>query len=215
MDEQRTKVQRTMSPQRVKTSHAQDATELQQTIERYELIFQATHDILYDLDLGKGTVVWNEALYLQFGYKRSEPAGTLEWWTQHIHPDDAFRIENELTNWFDSGNTTWQTEYRFEKADGSYNYVRDRGFLQRAADGTPIRIIGSLLDITKQKELDLAKDEFISLVSHQLRTPLTVIRLYSEMLTNGLLASSTANRTPMSSELRAPVSGLLNWSVIS
>lgn len=167
--------------------HSHDAEVLRQTLERYELIFKATHDILYDLDLDSGTVVWNEALHVQFGYAADEPADTLEWWTQHIHPDDALRVEHQVADWFDSGATTWQTEYRFLKADGSYCYVRDRGFLQRAPHGEPIRIIGSLLDITKQKELDLAKDEFISLVSHQLRTPLTVIRLYSEMLTNGFI----------------------------
>jgi two-component system CheB/CheR fusion protein len=170
-------------------THTQTATELKQTLERYELIFQATHDILYDLDLESGTVVWNDALRAQFGYSAKELSGTLEWWAQAIYPDDALRVEQEVAKWFDSDATTWQTEYRFRKADGTYCYVRDRGFLQRSPSGEPIRIIGSLLDITKQKEMDIAKDEFISLVSHQLRTPLTVIRLYSEMLTNGFIGS--------------------------
>jgi two-component system, chemotaxis family, CheB/CheR fusion protein len=161
--------------------------ELRETIERYELIFRATNDILYELNLETGVVVWNDALYDGYGYSSDEDTGTLEWWTGHVHPEDALRIENEISVWFEGIEDTWQTEYRFQKADGSYVYVRDRGLVQRNADGVPIRIIGSMLDITKQKQLDRAKDEFISLVSHQLRTPLTAIRIYSEMLASGLL----------------------------
>lgn len=168
--------------------------QLLETLERYELIFKATNDVLYELDLPKGTVVWNDALYTQYGYDRREPAGTLEWWTAHIHPDDALRLEHELSKWFEGNQDTWQGEYRFRGADGGYINVRDRGVLQRAADGTPLRIIGSFLDITKQKQLDHAKDEFISLVSHQLRTPLTVIRLSGEMLTDGLLGQLSSEQ---------------------
>jgi PAS domain S-box-containing protein len=160
---------------------------LRETLERYELIFQATHDILYDLCLQTGKVTWNEALYTQYGYAKSSQMGTLEWWAKHIHPDDALRVENDISDWLSGDNDTWQTEYRFRKANGSYTYVRDRGFVIRASDATPLRIIGSFLDIARQKNLDRAKDDFISLVSHQLRTPLTVIRIYGEMFTNGLL----------------------------
>ncbi len=168
---------------------------LQETLRQYRLVFQATNDVLYDLDLRHGSVEWNEALYSQYGYDRSEANNTLEWWTGHVHPDDALLLENKTADLFQSDSNNWQYDYRFRRADGSYSYVRDRGVLLRDKAGKPVRIIGSLLDITAQKQLDTAKDEFISLVSHQLRTPLTVIRVYSEMLTNGMLGELTAEQT--------------------
>lgn len=183
--------------------------QLLDTVKRYELIFKATNDVLYDLDMLEGTVIWNEALYSQYGYGKNEDVSTLEWWTSHIHPDDALRLEHELSNWFEGGHDTWQAEYRFRKADGSYIYVRDRGVVHRAEDGTPLRIIGSFLDITQQKQLDRAKTEFISLVSHQLRTPLTVIRINSEMLNGGLLGTLSAEQETYAKEISEASSRLI------
>lgn len=167
--------------------HAKLQQELQQSIERYELLSKATNDIIYDIDLYKNAVIWNEALFLNYGYSRSEDTNKLEWWASHIHSEDALRVENELSALLKSDLNTWQSQYRFRKATGEYAIVHDRAFVQRAKDGQPQRIIGSLLDVTESVRLERAKDEFTSLISHQLRTPLTVIQFYSTMLSDGLL----------------------------
>lgn len=182
------------------TSHANGDTQtppvdlekrLRETVQRYQMVFKATNEVLYELNLETGVVLWNDGLTTQYGYDQSEDAGTMEWWAAHIHPDDALRVEHEISQWLESGNETWQAEYRFQKADGSYIDVRDRGVVRRSPDGRPLQVIGSFLDITRQKQLDRAKDEFISLVSHQLRTPLTAIRLYSDMLSSGMYGELT------------------------
>lgn len=193
--------------------------ELTDKVHRYELIFRATNDVVYELNLDTAHVDWNEALYTQYGYDPSEPTHTLEWWTGHIHPDDALLLEHKITDLFAGETSSWQYDYRFRRADGRYNYVHDRGLLLRDQDGKPSRIIGSLLDVTAQKQLDTAKDEFISLISHQLRTPLTVIRVYGEMLTGGMLGDLTPeqnqwirNMTDSSAHLIEVVGDILNVS---
>lgn len=167
---------------------------LRETIDLYRLTLKATNDVLYDLDLLEGTVIWNEALYNYYGYRRGPHVNKLEWWVRHIHPDDALRLEQGMSEWLQGKQDTWEAEYRFKKADGSYINVRNRCLVLRASDGTPLRIIGSFLDITRQTQLAHAKDEFISLVSHQLRTPLAAIRVYSEMLEGGTFGQLEAGQ---------------------
>jgi PAS domain S-box-containing protein len=52
-------------------------------------------------------------------------------------------------------------------------------------DGKPIGAVEVFRDYTNELEIERAKDEFIAIASHQLRTPLTAIRMYSEMLARG------------------------------
>lgn len=73
------------------------------------------------------------------------------------------------------------------------NYLRkDKTFFPVSTNLSPIAfkggfigVVGVFMDITKEKEIDRAKTEFVSLASHQLRTPLSVVKWYSEMLLSG------------------------------
>lgn len=158
---------------------------IEESNERFQLASRATSDVIYDLNLVTGHLGWNEALYAVYGYPKAEKADKLEWWTDHIHPDDAMMLNKTLDKLADKNITHWTVEYRFRKADGNYVTVRDRAFVLRSEKGEPQRLIGSMLDITQQKQLEKTKDEFISIISHQLRTPLTAIRLFIEMLAKG------------------------------
>lgn len=172
---------------------SQDITErkagelaLTQSDERFRTVTKATHDLVYDLDLETEAIWFNEALQTEYGYAKGKAGNSLRWWVSRIHPDDAMLVEEQIYQLVKTRQQTWQAEYRFQKADGSYVVVRNRAFILRDTSDKPSRIIGSCQDITRQKQLDRAKDEFISLVSHQLRTPLTVIRLYGNMLSDGV-----------------------------
>lgn len=162
--------------------------------ERFRAVTAATSDVVYDGDMQTNTIWFNEALSTGYGYPKSKKPKPINWLLGHIHPQDRPRIERAISKLLDSKKNTWTEDYRFKKYDGSYIDVRDRAYVLRDIDGKPLRMIGSILDITQQKELERAKDKFISLVSHQLRTPLTAMRLLTDMLSNGQVGELTSTQ---------------------
>lgn len=125
--------------------------------ERYRLAAQATNDAIWDWRMRDGQVIWNEALVTLFGHVLSET--TAQWWIDHIHPDDRARIDADIHAVIDSDRSAWSGEYRFQRADGTYASVLDRGTVLRDAAGTPQRMIGAILDLTSRKAAEAALAE--------------------------------------------------------
>lgn len=119
--------------------------------ERFDLAARATNDVLWDWDIPSDRVWWNEAFHQLFGHDVDERTGTAAFWLEHIHPDDVARIDTGLRLALDHGRASWSDEYRFQRADGSYADVLDRGFIQRDATGRAVRMLGSMQDITARK----------------------------------------------------------------
>ena len=128
--------------------------EIRRAHERYELVARATNDVIWDWDAEKGVIVWNEALRTMFGYDPDHIDNRLHWWDQHLHPDDRDRAIANINRVIESSDSVWTDEYRFERADGSYAEVLDRGYITRGADGKPLRMIGAMLDVTERKRVE-------------------------------------------------------------
>jgi PAS domain S-box-containing protein len=127
---------------------------LHQTAERYRLAARATNDAIWDWDLVADRILWNEALTTLFGYSEAETDGC--WWKDHIHPEDRERVVSGIASVITSDQETWSAEYRFLRADGSEAYVFDHGFVSRDRQGRAVRMIGSMLDLTRRRRAEEA-----------------------------------------------------------
>ncbi|HSX17416.1 MAG TPA: PAS domain-containing protein [Patescibacteria group bacterium] len=103
--------------------------------------------VLYELDLASGRVQWNEQLYKTYGYDKSEPVNSMEWWADHIHPDDAMLLNQTMDKLMDPSVTEWAVEYRMQKGDKTYVLVRDNATVLRDEDGRAVRLTGSLTPV--------------------------------------------------------------------
>ncbi|QIX62571.1 PAS domain-containing protein [Hymenobacter sp. BT18] len=144
--------------------------QLRSSEERYHMASLATNDAIWDWNLQTNSVSWNDAIFRLYGYTRAEVEATSQWWYEHIHPADASRVVDGIHRVIDNGHTMWQDEYRYRRADGSYAYVHDRGYVSHGEDGRPIRMIGAMQDVTEQRQIQRAlrerDEEFASLADN-------------------------------------------------
>ena len=132
------------------TSKINAEAELKKSNERFLLASRATSDAMYDWNIVANEVYWGEGLQTLFGFNSKEVS--VSRWKHLIHPDDQKRVREGVQSALQQPKKElWEAEYRFAKADGSFSYVLDRGFIIRDENRNPMRIIGSIQDISDRK----------------------------------------------------------------
>ncbi len=134
---------------------AQDVTEREAEAQRFQLIARATNDAVWDLDLLTENVWWGDSFYATFGYSREDMEPTLQAWEVLVHPDDRERVSASLAAAVASPDAEeWEEYYRLRHAGGHYRQVQDRGFVLRDPEGTAVRMLGGIRDVTGEREAD-------------------------------------------------------------
>jgi PAS domain S-box-containing protein len=121
---------------------------------RYRLIGEATNDAIWDWDLQSDIIQWNPVVSVLFGYATNEVHQTARWWRDHIHPEDRHRVVDGIQAVIHDGAERWSDEYRYQRGDGSYAFVVDRGSILRDANGNPYRMIGAMLDVSERRRAE-------------------------------------------------------------
>ncbi len=127
---------------------------LRENEERFHLVSRATNDVVWDWDIHNNTIWRNENFHTLYGYSSYATSASEDLWTERIHPEDQARIRDTLFSALASDETAWVCEYRFQKADSTFAFVLDRGYIIRDEKGKAKRIIGAMLDITERKQAE-------------------------------------------------------------
>ncbi|HET7462500.1 MAG TPA: PAS domain S-box protein [Longimicrobium sp.] len=131
---------------------------LRDSLERFGLVQRATNDTIWDWDVVRGTVTWNDEITRTFGYPSDQVGPAVEWWSERVHPGDRAAVVASLHAALAQGES-WAAEYRFRRADGEYAVVLDRGFIQRGPGGAAVRALGSMQDVTRHRRLVAAMEQ--------------------------------------------------------
>jgi PAS domain S-box-containing protein len=127
-----------------------------------------------------------------------------EWgvgWAEGIHFEDLERCIDTYMTAFNA-REVFEMEYRLQRHDGAYRWILDRGTPRYEPGGAFAGFIGSCVDITDRKRLEIElvkavrdRDDFLSIASHELRTPLTTLRLEIEGLKRSVARRPAATAT--------------------
>ena len=119
------------------------------SLQKYDIVAKATSDTISDYDVVNDKIEFNEGIQTMFGYQMTEVGQDGSWFDDKIHPEDKERVKANTLEVYKLKNPNIQIEYRFRCADGTYKNVLDRSFLVKDEKGKPVRMIGSMQDITK------------------------------------------------------------------
>ena len=165
--------------------------ELEKSQEMFRQIADTIDEVFYVRNADMSVEYMNNAFQKMFGYSVDMIKENPELFTQNVHSDDLGKLKESLMKDEDS----FELKY-IDPDNGSTRYIANKRFPVYDDQGKVIRYIGVMNDITRikqaqikleesleaEKELNDLKNRFISMISHEIRTPVTAIVSSSELM---------------------------------
>jgi two-component system, chemotaxis family, CheB/CheR fusion protein len=107
--------------------------------------------------------------------------GLNDGWLNQIHPEDHDGFVKKYNQAF-SKREEIKIDYRLKRHDGEYLWMMSHGIPRFAGNDIFIGYIGTSVDINERIDLERQKDDFMSIASHELKTPVTSIKAYAQIL---------------------------------
>lgn len=124
--------------------------------ERYDIVANATHDLIWDWDLETNEIYRDpKGLWKVYGIKKNETIKHINDWLERVHCEDLPRVQNVILKIVNAKDENiFDVEYRFKRENGDYAYIYDRGYILRNKEGRAYRMIGAAQDVTEKKRLE-------------------------------------------------------------
>lgn len=123
--------------------------------ERLDLATRANGIGIWEYDLVTQRLVWTEQMYAMFGVSPDAFAGTLDDWRRTVHPDDLPSAERALTLAVAvAERKPLDIDFRVVHPDGSVHCINARANVVCDAQGQPVRVVGTNIDVSERKRME-------------------------------------------------------------
>jgi PAS domain S-box-containing protein len=163
--------------------------------ERSRLAIEAAEIGTFDLDIVTDDLVTSDRFNVIFGFNE---AVSREQFAAALHPEDRTHRLRAHAEALKTGKLIY--EARIIHPDTSIHWIRAQAkiyFNNSDKKNEPIRMLGTVLDITEFKRLQQQKDDFISVASHELKTPMTSLKASMQILDKLLKTNSNPEKVPV------------------
>ena len=126
----------------------------EESLQRYKLLSLTTNEGIWDYNLETGLTYYNKGISRLFGYNKEDMRDNFTWWRDNLHPADKKRVIERLERLLKGKESAWWGEYLFRCKNGSYKLVLEKLYVVRNEKGKPYRIVGTMQDLKKIKEIE-------------------------------------------------------------
>ena len=170
-------------------------TELTITAKRLQQVQKIAHLGSWEWNVSNNKMVWSEETYRIHGFNSYEKMIDFETFFSMAHLDDRKAVKQVVKKALNSQQGSYSIDHRIIRPDGSFRFVQVQGEMFLDDSGNPCKMVGTVLDITDRKEIELnlikakedaesatrAKGEFLANMSHEIRTPMNAITGFTEL----------------------------------
>lgn len=152
---------------------------IQENEQKFRLLADSMPQFIWTGDQKGNLTYFNKTLFDYSGLNAAQM--NKEGWLQTIYAEDR---EDTIRQWMQSVQTgeAFLLEHRFRRQDGEYRWQLSRAVPQKDETGNIQMWVGTSTDIDDIKKHDQQKDDFIKMASHELKTPVTTIKGYIQLL---------------------------------
>lgn len=138
---------------------------LKESEERLARAQRITQTGSWDWDVVNDRLWWSDEIYRIFGLEQSQFSATYEAFLKFVHPGDREFVEHSVQQAFYNGKP-YAIDHRIVLPGGEEKIVHETGDLMLGADGRPMRMIGTVQDITERKKSEFELKKLSAVIEH-------------------------------------------------
>ena len=142
-----------------------DRARLAENEDRLSQVLASARLGFWDGDLVRQQVTYDRTWTEMLGYNLEDVPEQFDWWETLVHPGDLPRVRGLLRRHMDGETPFYEADYRMRTRSGSWKWIHARGaVVARDADGKPLRVAGTHLDLTERREAEIEKDRLAHII---------------------------------------------------
>jgi len=178
----------------------------------------------WDWDIASDELFWSDEIFRIFGLGRDDFGATYDAFLASVHADDREFVRRSVDAALYE-EAEYNLDHRIRLPDGETRHVHELAEVTRDDDGTPLRMVGTVIDITRRKRAEEARrraeerarlsEGLASLgtltagIAHDVGTPVNVILGYARMMTSSLQDEKNRERAALIAEQAQRVANLI------